>query len=331
MKFLLLSLPLTFLFLGSLEAVSADISVEKVPLRWDLFFQPSPIFSVFITLVLTALIGSFWFKRDEKDFLPSPTSLGTSDQNLKQFCSWVPVILGLHLAIPLLVNGTTGRLFYSTNEMPEIWANWMGLAEIMIALSLFYGALTRPAGMLIAFLWVLGIDSIGLGAMISSIQYLGFASFFYLTGRGPYSIDRILFPKLEPNINYIHLGLLLLRISVGISFIIFAFTEKLANIPAAVSLMEEHSFLNFTSISNETFVLIAGAMEMLGGILIALGFFPRLVALIALVCINASLTISNLHSLIDYLPTYAALAIFLIWEPHNPKQKLLWIEGLREN
>jgi uncharacterized membrane protein YphA (DoxX/SURF4 family) len=191
--------------------------------------------------------------------------------------------------------------------------------------------LTRPAAVLIGFLWMIGIDSVGLMPMLNSIQYLGFASFFYLAGRGPYAIDRILFPKLEPSVNYIHRALLFLRVSIGLNFIFFGFTEKFANIPAAVDLLGMHPFLNFTAISNEIFVLLAGTVEVLGGILIALGIFPRFVSLIVLICINASFTISNWHELIDFLPAFGALAVLLIWEPNNTKQKLLWVEGIREH
>ena len=91
------------------------------------------------------------------------------------------------------------------------------------------------------------------------------------------------------------------------------------------------AFLNFTTIPNEIFVLFAGALEVLAGVLIVLGIFPRTVVLITLICINASLTIYNWNELIDYLPTYGALAILLVWEPSNSHQKLMWVEGLRKN
>lgn len=312
------------------QAMTSDQILEFSPLQWELFFKPMPLLFFIASLFIAALIWFLWRKREEVDFLPSPKSLGASDRSLKLFYGWVPVILGVHVAIPLLINGVQGSLFYASNHVQDVWANWIGLVEILIALSLFYGGLTRPAAVLIGLLWVLGIDSVGLKPMLNSIQYLGFASFFYLAGRGPYSIDRILFPKLEPTVNYVNYALLFLRISVGLNFIIFGFTEKFANIPQALSLVENHPFLNFTFIANEPFILFAAAIEVLGGILITLGIFPRSASLIALICINASLTISHWHELIDYLPLYAALAVFLIWEPHNPKQKLLWVDGIRE-
>lgn len=310
---------------------SEKILGDEGPLRWDLFFQPLPIIFLAASLILTALIWLFWKKREKKDLMIGPKELGATDHSLKLFYGWVPVILGIHIAVALLVNGVQGRLFSSSHQLEGSLSNWIGLAEIMIALSLFYGGLTRPAAALIGFLWLLGIDLLGFRPMLESIQYLGFASFFYLAGRGPYAIDRILFPKLEPTASYTGYALLFLRIGVGLNLIVFGFTEKFANIPFASSLLEQHTFLNFTTIPNEIFVLLAGALEVLAGILIVLGIFPRTIALITLICINASLTIYNWHELIDYLPTYGALAILLVWEPNNSHQKLMWVEGLRKN
>lgn len=304
---------------------------QVLPLRWDLFFQPLPLLFLAMSLLLTLLIWLIWKKRNQQDFFIGPAELGATDKSLKLFYGWVPVILGIHVAVSLLVNGVQGRLFSSTQLLEGTLSNWIGLTEMMIALSLFYGGFARPAAVLIGFLWILGIDLVGLRPMLESIQYLGFACFFYLAGRGPYAIDRILFPSLEPTASYTGYALLFLRIGVGLNLVVFGFTEKFANIPFASSLLEHHAFLNFTTIPNEIFVLFAGTLEVLAGILIALGIFPRTIVLITLICINASLTISNWNELIDYLPMYASLAILLVWEPNNPHQKLMWVEGLRKN
>lgn len=306
------------------------MKIANSPLEWDSFFHPLPILFLIGSLIFTLITWLIWKKNQKQDFIPGPKRLGASNKSLKKFYGWVPVILGVHIAIALLINGSQGRIFFSHYQLENIWSNWIGLIEIMIALSFFYGGLTRPAAALLGCLWLFGMDLIGILPMIKSIQYFAYAGFFYLAGRGPYAIDRILFPILEPQENYTNYALLFLRIGIGLNLIVFGFTEKFANISSETSFMKNHVFLNFTAIPNEIFVLFAGAFEVLGGLLIIFGIFPRMVALISLICINASLTIYNWNELIDYLPINAALAILLIWEPNNPKQKLLWVEGLRE-
>lgn len=287
---------------------------------WGLFFQPLPIFFLLDSIILTGIVLLLWNKRQQQDFIPGPEQLGATNRSLKQFYGFVPLILGIHVALALLINGAQGRLFFSHYPLEKVWSNGIGFVEIMIALSFFYGGLTRPAAAILGCLWILGIWLIGLLPMMKSIQYLGYACFFYLAGRGPYAIDRVLFPALEPKENYTNYALLLLRLGIGLNIMILGFAS-------AVPLLENFSFIKT---QGKTFALLAGAIEVLGGLLITFGIFPRTVALLALICINTSLTIYNLSGLIDFFPMIAGLAILLVWEPSNPKQKLLWVEGIRE-
>lgn len=311
-------------------AKSLSSKPDIYQLRWDLFFQTIPLLFLLGSVLLTALIWFIWKKRDEQDFIIGPRELGASDRSLKLFYGWVPAILGIHVAVALLVNGVQGKLFLSDNQLEGLLFHWIGLAEIIIALSFFYGGFTRPAAALMGLLWFLGVDFLSLRSLLESIQFLGYACFFYLAGRGPFSIDRLLFPKMEPNVTYASYALLFLRIGVGLNLIIFGITDKLANIPYATPLLE-HLFPFLKALPEEVFVSFAGALEVLGGLLIVFGIFPRLTIIIALIFINAALTISNWNEMIDYLPMYGALAILLVWEPHNPTQKLLWVDGLRRN
>jgi uncharacterized membrane protein YphA (DoxX/SURF4 family) len=305
-----------------------NAKTDFLELRWDLFFQPVPLSFLLGSFILAALAWIVWKKREEKDFLIGPIELGATRDSLKLFYGWVPAILAIHVAITLLVNGIQGKLFTSNNQLEGLVLHWVGLAEILIALSLFYGGFTRPAAALLGFLWFLGIDSLSFRSLLESIQFLGFASFFYLAGRGPFSIDRLLFPMMEPNVIYANYALLILRIGVGLNIIVFGFTEKLANIPLG-NFSLDHLFPIIKNLPDEWMVSFAGAAEVFAGLLIVFGIFPRTIIFITLLFINASLTVSSWNGMIDFLPIYGALAILLVWEPHNPTQKLLWVEGLR--
>ncbi len=110
-------------------------------------------------------------------------------------------------------------------------------------------------------------------------MFLGFAAFFFLAGRGPVSIDRLILPKLEPSAQLMSKAILALRTGLGLSLIFVAFTEKFANIPLASAFLERYP-LNFTAalgipMSNETFIFCAGSVELLVGLWILLGIFPR--------------------------------------------------------
>ncbi len=208
----------------------------------------------------------------------------------------------------------------------------LGLAQTGIALAIFYGALTRIAAVALAVLWFAGIFLIGLEPMLESSMYLGFAAFFFLAGRGPISIDRLVLPKLEPSAQMMLKAISALRAGLGLSLVFVAFTEKFANIPLATAFLERYP-LNFTAalgipMSNETFILCAGAVELLVGLWILIGIFPREIILIAWIPINLTLTIFNWTELIGHLPIYGTLAVLLVWSPGR-ENLALWLSGLR--
>jgi uncharacterized membrane protein YphA (DoxX/SURF4 family) len=202
-----------------------------------------------------------------------------------------------------------------------------------VALSFFYGGLTRLSAVVLAILWVVGLLLFGAESMLDNIFYLGFAAFFFLAGRGPISIDRLIVPRLEPSADLMRRAIPFLRIGVGLSLTIVAFTEKLANVPLAQKFLSEHS-LNFTPVfgipmSDETFILCAGSVELLVGLWLIFGIFNREIILIAWIPINMTLTIFNWTELVGHLPIYGALAVLLVWS-YDRENEDLWVKGLRE-
>jgi uncharacterized membrane protein YphA (DoxX/SURF4 family) len=301
-------------------------------LRWDLLFRPLPLAIVGAVLLVTLLGGMLWRARG-RGFLPGPKAFGATEGRRSLLYGLVPLILGIHVAVPLLVNGVQGTLFSPDNEMPGAWANFLGLAEAGIALALFYGGLTRVAAAALGLLWFSGIFLVGLEPMLENVLYLGFAAFFLLAGRGPLSIDRLLFPRLEPRAELSRYAVPAVRVGVGLSLAFVAFTEKFANLPLGLSFLGEYP-LNFTGalgvpLTDETFVLCAGAVELLVGLWIALGIFVREVVVIAWFPTNLTLTLFAWEELIGHLPIYGVMAVLLVWGV-GAKNLFLWTEGLRE-
>src|SRR6185503_12918766 len=117
---------------------------------------------------------------------------GATPAGRSRFYAWVPAILALHLAVPLLVYGLEGKLFSPNNELPGASKYGLGLMQAAAALALFYGGMTRIGATILAAAWLRGVFVIGFEPMMENVHYLGFAAFFFLAGRGPMSIDRLL-------------------------------------------------------------------------------------------------------------------------------------------
>jgi hypothetical protein len=106
--------------------------------------------------------------------------------------------------------------------------------------------MARFAAVVLGALWLVGIGVFGLEAMLENLQYLGIAWFFFLAGRGPYAIDRLLFPVLEPKAQTASRAMWSLRVGTGLALTIVAFTEKLANPELAKAFLRQYP-LNFTT------------------------------------------------------------------------------------
>ena len=174
-------------------------------------------------------------------------------------------------------------MFSPNNALPEHWLYWLGTAQIGVGLCLLYGGMTRLGAVVLGVAWLLGVGIVGLEPMLENLHILGFAVFFALTGRGPYAIDRLLFPVLEPSPHLARRAMVSLRVATGGALAVVAFTEKLANPALARAFLQAHP-LNFTPwlgvpMSDDLFILCAGTTELIIGLCLILGLFPRVVIL----------------------------------------------------
>jgi uncharacterized membrane protein YphA (DoxX/SURF4 family) len=295
--------------LGVLACPAAASAHEKwffvgrdPPAGWDEVLESPSSFGVLTALIVTIVAGCAWRWRGGR------------------FYALVPLILGVHLAVPLIVLGVQGKLFSPNNELRSEGIHLLiGVTEIGIGISLLYGGLTRVSALALAVVWLAGIAVAGLEPMLENCHVLGFAAFFWMTGRGPYAIDRLLFPALEPRRPLVRQALIALRVATGMSIVVVAFTEKLANRQLARRFLAEHP-LNFTAalgypLSNDAFIVCAGTAELLIGLLLVFGFFPRVVIAACWLVTNMTLTIFSWEELIGHLPLYGVMAVLLVWVP----------------
>jgi uncharacterized membrane protein YphA (DoxX/SURF4 family) len=108
---------------------------------------------------------------------------------------------------------------------------------------------------------------------------------------------------------------LLLRIGAAVSLISLAVVEKLANPAMGVAMLEQQPVLNLLAplgVSAEQFVVLAGCVELLFGLLVLSGAAPQVVGLVAAVPFTASLALFGSTELIGHLPVYGVLLAFVV-------------------
>lgn len=284
-------------------------------------------------VLATLLAGWAWRARGRRSVLPGPAALGGNAVLRSAFYGVLPAIVAAHMAVPLLVGGVQGTLFAPATVLSGAWPYLFGLVQIGVALSWFYGGLARPAAVAIAIVWVAGLAVAGVEPMLESVHVLGFAAFFFLAGRGPIAVDRLLFPRLEPSARAMRAALPALRIGVGLGLVVLAFTEKLANLPLATAFLQDHP-INVPAalglpVSDALFARTAGAVELLVGLFLVFGLFQRAVILLAWLPFNLTLSVFGWVELVGHLPIYGAMAALLVWDG-APEERALWLRGLRE-
>jgi hypothetical protein len=258
-------------------------------------------------------------------------------ENYVRLLSWVPLVIGVHMGVTLLVGGVSRQLFVPNLELPvNLLGGVLGMVEIAIALSFIYGALARPAAAALALLWIVGMLVFGPLRLIEHTEIIGIAFFLFATGRGPLAFD-MAFEKLhrpvKPLIRY---AVPVLRVALGTGLTVVAFTEKLWNIPMGLAFLSEHNFnffpyIGMPGIDDTKFLLIAGTVELLVGLMLIAGTYVRLIIVVTLIPFNLTLPFLGWRELVGHLPIYGILALLLLWGDERAGERGALVKALAGN
>lgn len=247
----------------------------------------------------------------------------------------MPLVIGVHMGVTLLVSGVSRQLFVPNLELPvNLLGGVLGMVEIAIALSFIYGALARPAAAALALTWFAAMLLFGPLRLIEHTEILGIAFFLFATGRGPLAFDMALDRLNRPVSPLIPYAVPVLRIALGVGLTVVAFTEKLWNIPMGLAFLSEHQFnffpyIGLPGIDDTKFLLIAGTVELLVGLMLIAGTYVRLIIIITLIPFNLTLPFLGWRELVGHLPTYGVLALLLLWGDERPGEEGALVRALR--
>ena len=296
--------------------------------RWfvrsgDVPIRPADVFSGVTLLALAtiaAVVGLAWvagrLAARRRGGAPPLERFGI--RSLGNLYAWLPPVLAIHAAIPLIVNGVQLRLFAPNLPLPrDIFGGVLALAQIVVALGFLYGALTRAAAILLAVIGLAGMLFVHPLLVLEHCDLLGIAAFLYITGRGPFSVDALIGRVGHPNLRLLPYAVPALRVLTGLALVVLGFTEKLWNRDLALAFLRDYPF-NFTAtfpiaLSDEQFIVAAGLAEVSMGALLISGFWPRATILLALIPFNLTLPFLGWVELVGHLPTYGTIAVLLIW------------------
>jgi hypothetical protein len=296
------------------------------PISWASVTRPEALLAVAAACGVFFVAAFAWRQTGRRPLVPGPFGLGADADSLAVLYGAVPLVLALHLSVTLFVSGVTLHLFAPNLALGEPGAVPIGsiggavaaLAQIGIGLALFYGALTRIAALFLVVLWAAGALWFGPVLLLEHAIVPGIALTLYITGRGPFAVDALLNPRLGlPRLRLLPHALTPLRIGTGVSLVTLALTEKLWNLPLGLAFLERYP-VNFLPawgipVSDEAFLLSAGAMELLAGLLLIANVYVRVGILVLWLPFNLTLAAFGWIELVGHLPIYGAMAVLALW------------------
>lgn len=309
--------------------VAADLRPAILPLHerwfvhstpagdWGHYLAPLPLLLT-ATVLAVAVAWRLLALRVHRPELPSRAFSAP----LSRLAPWVPRLLGIHLGVSLLVLAGDGE--FLTPSVPVNGSAGLLLLEAALGVWLITGWRLRiPAAAVLALGPALAILA-GATALGECANLAAVAAFLLIV---PPGADRHGATTLGTSGSTpgdaarLRWALLAMRLGVGAALITLAFSEKFTNPDMALATLEAFPQLNVFALGgipvpDATFVLIAGAVELLFGLLVISGAFPQVAVLVAAVPFNATLVLFGQTELVGHLPVYGVFLALLVYGSH---------------
>jgi hypothetical protein len=242
---------------------------------------------------------------------------------------YMPFAVRLHLTMCLV--GLLGLGYYLSPAMDLEWdlpGILLGAVMALVTIGMASGYRARSAAILLIAAGPIGMLEFGVSPVLQRIDVLGLALFVFIAGPGRWSADLDRGDASEPTPDRIATAVWCLRVFAGIALIIVAFREKLAYPDYAVSFLSEHHDLELADQlglgwSTETFVRVAGSIEVLFGLLLISGAMPQAIVVVAGIPFNATLYFFGDKELFGHLPIYGAMLVLLVYGSHPQYRPLV--------
>lgn len=279
---------------------------ERFPLEWNRLLAPATLAGVGLA-VAGILLLRFLVRRIDEDRIT-----GWIRRFLRPY---LPLLLSLHLGIALIAYALTGRYLAPSLRLPGgSWGRALAALELIVAVLIMLGLLTRLAAGLLVLSGPVGMFFYGVIPILERVELLGIALYLAAVGRRKWSLDALRRSSDEsPIMNPVAVGML--RVCAGLTIVVGALTEKLLAPGVADAFLRRFPSMNFlegVGISDRAFADAAGAVELALGLVLLSGIGTRLAVLTAVIPFNLTLLFFGLTELIGHLPIYGIFLVLLV-------------------
>ena len=279
---------------------------ERPPYDWAFAAHPRTL-ALIVAAVLAAALWRVVGRRLPCPELPFLAFLG-------RLSPWVPRLLAIHAGVSLLAQAARNTYLAPALALPESpFGAALRIVEGALGVWLISGFRVRGAALAVAAAGPLGMLRYGMVPILERMDLLGIALFLALLPPGPdrWGAAPVARGLVEP-------AVLWLRLLVGGALVVLAFTEKLARPALALAFLERFPAFNLLrtlglEVGDVAFVRIAGAIELLFGLLLISGTLPQAAVIVAGIPFNATLFFLGAEELIGHLPVYGAMLALLVY------------------
>ncbi len=296
---------------------------------WTFLTEGTTLLLLGVALLLTLavrLVNTWWDGRDV-GFLAA-------------MAPYMPFAVRMHLAVSLI--GLLSLGYYLSPAMDlqtDVAGIALGVVMALVAIGMATGYRSRQAAWLLVAAGPIGMLEFGVGPVLQRIDLLGLALFILWTGPGRWSADLERGAERDrfgadgrasgADLEALARAILALRVAAGAALIIVALYEKLINPELALDFLREHPDLQLAHqfdlpLSDIEFVRVAGAIEILFGMLLISGALPQAIVLIAGIPFNATLWFFGINELVGHLPVYGAMLVLLVFGSHPQLRALAY-------
>lgn len=290
---------------------------------FDVGFLLEPRTLLYVALAIAVAIGWRWAAgRFQSPEIPQLAPLG-------RLGPWIPRLLAVHAGVSLIAQAYARTYLVPALVLPEGPVGTMlALAEGVLGVWLVSGWKIRPAAALLVIGGPLGALFFGVLPILERVDLLGIAVFLVMI---PPAANR--YGAVEPTPHELQRALFALRLLAGGALVVLAFSEKLIRPDLALIVIDEFPFLNVIrqvgfDLSDLEFVRIAGAVELLFGLLIISGSAPQLAVIVAGIPFNATLFFFGASELVGHLPVYGAMLALIVYGSSSASASHVhWLPG----
>jgi hypothetical protein len=239
---------------------------------------------------------------------------------LARLVPYIPFAIRLHLAVSMIGLLSLGYFLSPAMDLEvDVWGFVLGAAMVVVAFAMATGWHAREAAGLLVVTGLVAWIPFDFVAVLSRADVLGLALYILIAGPGRWSAD-VETARCAPTSPSEHArAIWWLKVAAGVALIVVAFDEKLAVPQLAVKFLAAHPDFNIArsilgiEMSNLEFARVAGAIEVLFGLLLISGALPQLVVLAAGIPFNATLWFFGNHELMGHLPIYVTMLAVLVY------------------